>query len=218
MPYLVNGHCCNAAVCMHALCPCPHQLADVEPQLPGGLHNMSVPIICSGIFLVALVVESVAPLVACRFAQVLADVAAAYELPVLLVNEQQSTKQASAVRSGKAAYDIVTLQELQQQQQQQQPPPQQQPQQGLVRPQQKRQADPGRDAYAAALILSRYYNDLVPVEVVPARPQQQQWRRPQLQEQQQQQRMERMQDQQGQMLPKQPRKPPRYLRQKQQQQ
>lgn len=104
---------------------------------------------------------------------------------MLLVNEQQSTQQAKAVRSGKAAYDILTLAELQQQQEQQQRqqerlPPQLQPQQQQLplqaqqppQPQlprqQRRQADPGRDAYAAALILSRYYNGLVqPTLVAP---------------------------------------------------
>jgi RNase H-fold protein (predicted Holliday junction resolvase) len=129
-----------------------------------------------------------------RFAQVLANAAADYELPVLLVNEQQSSQQARAIRAGRAAYDVITLAELQQLEQQQlqqqqqnlgqdsrqqqerrqqrqqeelQRPKQQQQQQAGQHSRKKREAVPGRDAYAAALILSRYYNGVVePLEVV----------------------------------------------------
>jgi hypothetical protein len=120
-------------------------------------------------------------------------------MPVLLVNEQQSTQQAKAVRTGKAAYDIFTLSELRQQQEQQQQEqqqrlrlreqqtegqpdrpqllqapqqlPQRQPQeqQQQLSQRQREQADPGRDAYAAALILARYYNGLVQPTLVKRR-------------------------------------------------
>jgi len=99
------------------------------------------------------------------FAQVLANAAAAYDLPVILVNEQQSTRQAKAMLTGKATYDISSPEDHQQRQQQQQQERRQQ-QEG------QKQQRPGRDAYAAALILSRYYNGLVePLEVVRAQPQ-----------------------------------------------
>jgi RNase H-fold protein (predicted Holliday junction resolvase) len=94
------------------------------------------------------------------FARVLAAMAQPYQLPVLLVNEQQSSQQARAVMRGAAVYDVTTQQQLQQQLQQQQqaaqpasPPKQQQ----TGRP--RHQGE--RDAYAAALILSRFYNGLV---------------------------------------------------------
>jgi RNase H-fold protein (predicted Holliday junction resolvase) len=99
------------------------------------------------------------------FAQTLADLAAPLELPVLLVNEQQSSQQARAVMAGAAAYDIRSQAELDAEQAAASAGQQRQQQQQMTKKQrqelQKQQHAIGRDAYAAALILSRYYNGLV---------------------------------------------------------
>jgi RNase H-fold protein (predicted Holliday junction resolvase) len=96
------------------------------------------------------------------FAQTLADLAVPLELPVLLVNEAQSSQQARAVMAGAAAYDVRSQAELDAEQAAASAGGQQQQMTKQQRHELQKQHDAvGRDAFAAALILSRYYNGLV---------------------------------------------------------